>query len=199
MAPSLELSRRLPPNEVARAGMALVFAFAAGCGSLADLGFTNRVLHDVASPDGRFRAICQEVPALDGPEFSTRLHRADGGFVANLAYGGDASRCREIAWSPDGSRLAVLNHASRITLVDAAGAMRGNAGRQSNRDVSLTWPEAHARNIRFVSETVIEFDACDAKNYSVIQGCLVSLERRRMDVSTTPARGVRLPSASTMQ
>ena len=179
--------------------LALVLACAGStaCRGLRDLGFSNRVLHDVPSPDGRYRAVCQEIPAFDGPEYQTRLHTADGKFVVNLAYGGDAQPCREIAWSTDGVRVAVLNHVSRVTLADAAGATRGNAGRLPNRDVSLTWPEGTARNMRFVSPTVIEFDACDHKNFSVRQGCLAPFERRRLDVSTTPARGVPITAGRT--
>ena len=169
----------------------LVMTLAAfGCGPARHLGFSNRVLHDVPSPDGKFRAICQEVPAFDGPEYETRLHRQDGTFVVNLAYGGDAQPCREIAWSTDGAWLAVVDHVSRVTLVDAAGAMRGNVGRRPNRDVSLTWPQGLARNMRFVTPAIIEFDACDAKDVLRMRDCATTFQRRRLDISTTPARGV---------
>jgi hypothetical protein len=101
----------------------LASVIAAGCGAFADLGFSNRVLHDVASPDGHFRAICQEVPAFDGPEYQTRLHLKDGTFVRNLAYGGDAQPCDSVVWSPDAKQLLVRASTSAL-LVDLEDARR---------------------------------------------------------------------------
>ena len=41
-----------------------------GC---ARLGFTDRVLWRVPAPDGQVVAVCQEISALDGPNFEIRL------------------------------------------------------------------------------------------------------------------------------
>ena len=210
MGPSLKLSRRFPqlgsnrvtflPREARRLRVALAFVtfvpVLLAASACARLGFSNRVLHDVPSPDGQYRAVCQEVLVFDGPEYQTRLHRADGTFVANLAYGNDAFPCAEVVWSPDGSRLAVLStHVALATIVDAAGASGGAPSeRTPNREVSLTWPQGMARNLRFASNAVLEFDACDGANVANRpRSCTVAYERRRLDVSVTPARGVPLP------
>src|SRR5688572_9085862 len=87
--------------------------------SCAQLGFRSRVLHSVTSPDGRFVAVCQELPALDGPDFDIRLHAPDGTLIRRVHRGGDAHPCNEVVWSPDSRRLAVLSRVnSHMALID---------------------------------------------------------------------------------
>lgn len=94
----------------------------AGC---ARLGFTNRVLLRVPSPDGQITAVCQEVPAFDGPGFAVRLERPDGTVLRRLYEIGDADGCSEIAWAGDGRTLAVLTaHVARLRFVDVEWALR---------------------------------------------------------------------------
>ena len=125
-----------------------------GAAACARLGFSDRVLHTVPSPDGRFVAVCQEVPAFDGPEYSTRLHRPDGTFVRNLAYGGDAQPCHEVVWAPDGKLLAILaRQNSAVTLVDLEDPRR-------NRLVTLTDRGDVASNLRFVGPRRIAYLSC---------------------------------------
>jgi len=163
----------------------------AGC---ARFGFTDRVLHEVPSPDGRFVAVCQEVPVLDGPDFKIRLHRPDGALVRILAFRGDGQRCDEVVWSQDATRLAI-RAAARVTVVDIDYALRQPAEQMLwNRDVSLTWPEGAAGNLAFAGRDILEFDACDAANVGADGRCLVEYERRRLDISATPARGVPVPA-----
>ena len=120
----------------------------------AELGFRSRVLHDVRSPDGQYRAICQEVPALDGPEYQTRLHRADGTFVRNIAYGGDAQPCDEVVWSPDGKLLTILGRGnSALWIVDLDDPRR-------NRLQTLTDLGDIASNVRFVGPRRIAYLSC---------------------------------------
>lgn len=42
----------------------------AGC---ARFGYSSRVLHRVSYPDGRFLAVCQEVPVFDGVLSKNRI------------------------------------------------------------------------------------------------------------------------------
>lgn len=135
---------------VALAAGVLVYGRAAA----AQLGFSNRVLHDVPSPDGRFRAICQEVPAFDGPEYQTRLHLADGTLVRNLAYGGDGHPCHEVAWSPDGRLLTILaRQNSALWIVDLDDPKR-------NRLQTLTDQGDIASNVRFVGPRRVAYLSC---------------------------------------
>jgi hypothetical protein len=60
----------------------VVAVFSQGC---AELGYRDRVLHRVPSPrDGTLIALCQEVPAFDGPGYDIRLERGDGTLVRRL-------------------------------------------------------------------------------------------------------------------
>src|SRR5687768_18379333 len=67
------------------------------CGGCARLGFSNRVVHRVPSPDGQFLAVCQEVPAFDGPDYTVRLERPDGSRSEERRVGKEG-RSR---WSPN--------------------------------------------------------------------------------------------------
>jgi hypothetical protein len=175
-----------------RLALLAMLAASTGCAGLRELGFSSRVLHAVPSPDGRFVAVCQEVPVLDGPNYDIRLHLREGGAVRPLARLGDGDPCTQLVWSPDSRRLASISaHVARAVIVDIEddGEL---TGRRGPRTVSLTWPEGSARNVRFVSPTLMEFDACDADDTSHRLHCIAPYERRRLDISVTPARGVAL-------
>lgn len=157
------------------------------CGLLtacAELGFTNRVLHSVASPDGRFVAICQEVPALDGPDFDVRLHRPDGTLARRLHHGGDAYRCDELVWSPDSRRLAVLSRAnSHMVLIDVDAALRKPAEEGLwNRIVTLTDRGEMPSDLRFVSPTRIAYLSCRFSLLSAPVRCTTDARDRRLEL-----------------
>lgn len=115
--------------------------------------------------------------------------------MRDIAYGGDAYPCVEIAWSPDGSKVAILRPNATATIVDIVAALQQTRdARLWHRDVSLTWPQGRARAVRFVDVQTLEFDACDRDQMGA-SGCLIPYERRRLDISTTPARGVAIPAA----
>jgi hypothetical protein len=156
----------------------------AGC---ARLGFTDRVLHEVPSPDGRFVAVCQEVPAFDGPEFEVRLHRPDGALVRPLGYFGDAYRCNEVVWSPEASHLAVLNHGNaQVRLIDIGDALaRPPAQTLWSRTVTLADRGDTATSLRFVSARRVAYLSCSLAQYaaSTTPGvCTVGAKDRRLDV-----------------
>lgn len=92
-----------------------------GC---ARFGYTDRVVWRVASPDGQLVAVCQEVPVMDGPNYTIRLERSDGSRVRGLYDIGDGDPCSEMAWAPDGRTVAVLSgHVARVRFVDVAWAL----------------------------------------------------------------------------
>jgi hypothetical protein len=77
------------------------------------LGFSNRVLLRLASPDGNMVFVCQEIPELDGPGHEWRLERQDGTVVRRLLKGSDGNgACDEALWSTNGSTLAVVSRAT---------------------------------------------------------------------------------------
>src|SRR5687768_8581751 len=105
------------------AGGVAVAALTVAASACSALGFTDRVLHRVPSPDRRLVAVCQEIPVLEGPAYDIRLERPDGSLVRKL-YFGDGDPCSEMAWSPDGRTLAVLTaHVARVRFVDIAWAL----------------------------------------------------------------------------
>ena len=133
---------------------------------------------------------------MDGPDFKVRLHRPDGVLIRILAFRGDGQRCDEVIWSEDATRLAIRT-AARATLVDIDDALRKPAEQMLwNRDVSLTWPEGSAGKLAFAGRDILEFHACDAANVGGDGKCRIEYERRRLDISTTPARGVPVPGQS---
>lgn len=171
-----------------RTPIVLAAAFAAGAiAGCARFGFTDRVLHEVASPDGRFVAICQEVPALDGPEFEVRLHRPGGALVRPLGYFGDAYRCNEVVWSRDGSHLAVLNHANaQVRLIDINDALRKPPAQMLwSRTITLADRGDVATSLRFVSDRRVAYLSCSTSLYraSATPGvCTTGARDRRLDV-----------------
>jgi hypothetical protein len=136
---------------------------AAGC---AALGFSDRVLWRLPSPDGRIFAVCQEIPAFDGPDYAIRLERPDGSILRRLYEIGDGDPCSEMAWSPDGRTLAVLSgHAARLRFVDVAWAL----GHPATRTAHWSWRQLDlgsehrpqtAGTLRFVGPRQIELQVC---------------------------------------
>ena len=151
----------------ARSGAVLLFAVAltAGCQRL---GYTNRVLHRVASPDGTLVAVCQERPELDGPGYRLRLERPDGTLVRHLYEIGDGYPCSEMAWSPDGHTLAVLTDLTAIVkFVDVKWAlthMSTPTTHHSWREVSAAEGKpALARHMRFIDRSTVELEVFASK------------------------------------
>lgn len=149
---------------VGTASFACLMTAAAGC---ARLGYTDRVLHRVASPDGRIVAICQEVPIFDGPEFDLRLERADGSLLRGLLHMGDGGGCNEMIWSGDGRTLAVLtSHVAGITLIDVEWALSHPQERNSQwfaRGVGFSREDEFnlATQLVFVLPGELEFQLCE--------------------------------------
>ena len=92
--------------------------------SCGELGYTDRVLWRVASPDGKRVAVCQEVPAFDGPDYEVRLEDTGGRVLRRLYKSYEAERCDEIRWSGDGRRLGVVTrHSGKVWVVDVEWAI----------------------------------------------------------------------------
>ena len=105
-------------------GRAILAMWAVGSAGCSALGFTDRVVWRLPSPDGQLLAVCQEVPEFDGPGYALRLERPDGSVIRHLYRIGDGDPCSEMAWSPDGSILAILSgHVARVRFVDVAWAL----------------------------------------------------------------------------
>ena len=148
-----------------------VIGLAAGVAGCAGLGFTDRVLWRLPSPDGRFLAVCQEIPAFDGPGFSVRLEKPDGTLVKGLYEIGDGDPCSEMAWSPDGRTLAILSgHVARVRFVDVAWALE-----QTAETRHWSWPQIelgserrhqNASALRFTAPREIELQVCGPQPYS---------------------------------
>ena len=138
-------------------------ALAAGACSRA--GYSNRILLRVASPDGQLIAVCQEVPAADGPVFTVRLERADGAPVRKLLDAGDGEPCTEIVWSQDGRTLGVLSaHVARTRFVDIDWVMKNASDTRQ-----LGWRQVSfgsesetmlGRGLRFTGPFEVELDVC---------------------------------------
>ena len=154
-------------NRSARLLCAALIAGAATSGCR-ELGFTNRVLWRLPAPDGKSFAVCQEIPEFDGPSFDIRLERPDRSVMRRLYRIGDGDPCTEMAWSPDGERLAVLSgHVARIRVVDVAQARQRPAEDTSSQ--YWHWPQFNfstehqlrlGKDLRFVGPREIEFTTC---------------------------------------
>ena len=148
----------------------LVLSAAAVSGCRA-LGYSDRVIWRLPSPDGKLLAVCQEIPSFDGPGSSIRLERPDGTLVKRLYEIGDGDPCSEIAWSPDGRILAVLSgHVARVRFVDVAWALE-----QTAETRYWNWPQIdlgndrthrNAGGLRFTGPREIQLQVCGPQAYT---------------------------------
>jgi len=184
-APSRSITSRHPRATLA----ALIFLGLAGC---ARLGFTDRVLLRVSSPDGETVAVCQEVPEFDGPGFAVRLERPDGTVVRRLYEIGDADGCSEIAWASDGRTLAVLTaHVARLRFIDVAWAVSHpsvETAHWSWRQVSFAGEGQFVlgKNVHFTDRMEVELQLCPYSQATVrrtgILGCSGRSVTRRVSI-----------------
>ena len=169
---------------------ALACAAVAAC---AGLGYSDRVLWRVTSPDGRLVAVCQEVPALDGPGYDVRLEHTDGRLQRRLYRIGDGDPCSEVVWSPDGRTLAIVSgHVARVRFVDVAWALAHpdiatQAWSWRQVDVSAASDRSTATALRFVGLAEIEVQVGPATQRAGERGA--RLEARRLDIPLPIATG----------
>jgi hypothetical protein len=160
----------------------------AGVSGCAGLGYSNRVLWRVTSPDGQIVAVCQEVPAFDGPGFDLRLERPDGGLRRQLYEIGDGDPCTEVVWSPDGRTLAVLSgQVARVRFVDIGWALdhpEVQTAHWSWRQVDLSTERARVEGseLRFVGPTTIELQVCPARSRGSSTSCGTDSLTQRFDI-----------------
>jgi hypothetical protein len=147
----------------------LLAGLTAGVGC-AELGYSDRVLWRLPSPDGKLVAVCQEIPEFDGPSYSVRLERPDGTLVTPLYRNGDGDPCSEMAWSPDGRLVAVLSgHVARLHFIDVAWALEQKGDWRSWRWPQLEIGTPQQRNgggLRFTGAREIELQVCAAAPYT---------------------------------
>lgn len=158
---------------------------ASGC---AALGFSDKVLWRVPAPDGGLVAVCQEIPAFDGPGYDVRLERVDGSLVRRLYSIGDGDPCSEVVWSADSKTLAVLSgHVARVRFVDIAWVLE-NPGIQtahwSWRQVDLSTERHHigGSGLRFVSPVSVELQVCSMRTSGESPRCPETSSTRRVAV-----------------
>jgi hypothetical protein len=147
--------------------VSLLIGVALAGGACTRWGLTNRVLLRVASPDGQLIAVCQEIPELDGPGYDVRLEHPDGSLAVRLYRIGDGDSCSEIAWAPEGSRLAVLSsHVARIRFVDVTRALGSGVTGSAK---AWEWPQLdlaseadlqYGRALRFSTPRDVELITC---------------------------------------
>ena len=157
----------------------------AGCDAF---GFSNRVLLRIPSPDGSLVAVCQEVPVLDGPDFDVRLERLE---LVPL-FLGDRT---EMAWSPDGRRLAMLTgHVARIRLIDVAWALdhqHVETAHWSWRQVDLSTERklTSGSALKFVTPDRLELQLCPGGWLRGGRECPVATVTHRVDLPTRLVTG----------
>jgi hypothetical protein len=184
---------------------ALVILAACASHGCAELGYNDRVLHRVASPaDTALIAVCQEIPAFDGPGYDIRLERPDTTVVRRLYEIGDGDGCHEMAWSADGHTLAVVSsHVARAIVVDVAGAL----SRPDKPTAYWSWPSVSlarqdgkrlARRLRFVAPREIEYEVCTHEFGRGIDWrvCTGPAEIRRLRLPGPAAAGISAASAT---
>lgn len=165
-----------------------LLAAATGC---ARLGYTDRVLHRLPSPDGSLVLVCQEIPVFDGPDFEVRLERPDGSRIRELYRMGDGGGCDEVRWSGDSRTLAVLtSHVAGVSVIDVEWAISHPDVQNSHWFVrgfsfSSESQPARAAELRFVSPSELQFQLC---GQSLSDTTRVDVRNR----CTTPARSQRL-------
>ena len=158
-------------------GIAVVMTAASATGACERLGFSNRVLLHLPSPDGQVVFVCQEIPEFDGPGHDWRLEKPNGTVLRQLLRGGDGNgRCREAIWSPDGTTLAIvwLNH---VHVADVGWTLSHPEIRKTHcfvREFSFHGQPAgerfrHVQHLRFVAPGELAFDVCDYSLESVRQ------------------------------
>lgn len=164
-----------------------------GC---AELGYSNRVLHRVPSPDGRVLGVCQEIPMFDGPSKDIRLEKPDGTVIRKLYQLGDGDGCDEMAWSPDGRTLAVLSgHVARIFLLDVKWALDHPDVRERHwysRQFDFSWEGTIklGTQLKFLEPLELEFQLCP---YSLLETQQSRGKIRRCTEPPRPQR-LRIPS-----
>jgi hypothetical protein len=183
-------SRIVTPRH-ARWTFVAVLAMTIGGFGCARLGFTDRVLLRAPSPDGLMVAVCQEVPAFDGPNYSVRLERTDGTLLRRLYEAGDGDRCDEIAWASNGRTLAVLTApVARLRFVDVGWALSnpGETAYWSWREVSFAGEGQHilGKGLRFTDRMEIELQLCPYSLQAVqrtgVMECGAPPVRRRLSI-----------------
>jgi hypothetical protein len=129
------------------------------------LGGVSRVKVRTPSPDGQVEAVCRAwLP--ESTEYGVWLRRSWQPFGTYLAHTGTESmgRCRDIAWSPDGTLVVVVNEGNAIVILDVATRRRlAVHGRLAPGE---TWDYASARiitSVRFTSDEALEFVHCDRR------------------------------------
>jgi len=169
---------------VALAGV-LTAVGAAGC---VDLGFTDRVLWRVTSPDKAWVAVCQEVPGFDGPGYDVRLEQQDGALIRRLYTIGDGDPCTEVVWSPDGRTLAVLSgHVARVRFVDVGWALDHPETRTAywswrQVDLSAEGRRLEGAGLRFVGAATVELQVHPARTSNNLHDIGVKVSVRRFDI-----------------
>jgi hypothetical protein len=172
-------------------------ALTIGTMACAKLGYTDRVRWRLPSPDGKWLAVCQEVPEFDGPSYAVRLQRPDGTVIGQIYQNGDGDPCSEMAWSPDSRTLAILSgHVARVRFIDVAWALEHMA--EVRR---VFWPQIdlgnerlhrNAGGLRFTGPREIELQVCGERPYTPgdagRRSCGADAETRRIAAPDFPGR-----------
>lgn len=162
------------------------------------LGYSNRVLWRVTSPDSELVAVCQEIPVFDGPSYDLRLERPDGTLVRRLYKVGDGDPCTEIKWSPDGRALVVLSgHVARMVFVDVAWALANpnvETAHWSWRQVSFSSDRQHLEgsHVQFVSATTVELRLCPPRSTAQPERCPEGSPLKRFEIPLPIVTGHRV-------
>lgn len=133
------------------AGLALLAFGAAGCG--------GKVVSHAVSPDGRRVAEVRSHWSLDPPSQSLWLAPSPAERPRRIArLGGDTDWCDEIAWSPDGSRVAFLIRGAFLDVYNAADGRR--LVRHNLVELDGYPGSREARHVKLLAGGVFEFEDC---------------------------------------